>query len=174
LFLRLPDGGRVTPPPTPKPKRHQSQTERDIAGLAAKREREAAPAFIEEELTGQYEGEELAEMRATRRPMPTRISRLEQKHDDLAKSVGETREIVAEMSGKLDVLPSLVDAVKGMAERASTREHVTFTAQVDVDKARQLDSIDASKGKRDLYLKVAGVLLTGGLLGKLLQMAGIL
>jgi hypothetical protein len=111
--------------------RHQSQTERDIAGMAARRERQAAPRgvpeFVAEELTGNYEGEELARMRA-RRPTPHRLALLETKHDDLAGTVGEMRVDVARIDGKLDVLPELLSILRGKSvaqQAAHVTEHET-------------------------------------------------
>lgn len=120
-----------------------------------------------------HEVEERREIRS-KRGTDERIGRLEEKHDALHSTLTETRIVVAEMSGKLDVLPQLVDAVRGMADRSAAREHVTFTAQVDVDKARQLDNIDAKKDKRKLYMQIAGAVLGGGVLMKLLAAAGVL
>ncbi len=109
----------MTPPP--KPKRFQSQTERDHEGIAAKREREAAPPFVEPEITGNYTGEELAEMRATQRPMPTRISRLEQKHDSLDAKVGDIDTRTARMEGKLDTALALI--IPERSEAHKTERH---------------------------------------------------
>ncbi len=68
------------------------------------------PAFIEEEATGQCEGEALARIRA-RRPTSSRLRRLEEdrdadrrKHDELSETVTETRVLVGTMSGKLDTV----------------------------------------------------------------------
>lgn len=129
---------------------------------------------FEEDVTGQYDGDELDRLRAMR-PADQRIARLEKKHDDLTQVVTETRVIVGEMSGQLSVLPELISVVRESANRASQREHVTFTAQVDVDKARQLDSIEGKKANRQRITTIIGgavTLLTSGavihwLVGKL-------
>lgn len=148
----------------------QSQSERDFDGLAAKKEREAIPEErFDDPVTGNYEGEELRAMRE-KRPPADRISRLEEKHDELVKEVTETRLEVAAMSGKLEVLPRLVDLV----EKAADAQHLTFTAKVEVDKAEKLDAIDARKAKRQLIAKVAGLAaVAGAALGKLLHMLGV-
>ncbi len=86
-----------------KPKRFQTQTERDVQGMSARRARDAAAStFGDDEVTGQYEGEELHRMRA-RRPTVERIQRLEDKHDATLATVNK-------MSGKLDTLLELAGA----------------------------------------------------------------
>jgi outer membrane murein-binding lipoprotein Lpp len=151
-----------SPPPSRK-QRMQSQTERDHEGFAAKKERESAVPevrFPEEEITGKLQGEELAQARE-RRPTDERIGRLEQKHDQLASEVGGVRVAVATMAGKLEVLPELVKVVKDSAERAADREHVRFTAQVDIDKAQAEDVIDARRVRRRAVAKVVAGMLGG-------------
>lgn len=132
----------------PKPKRFQSQTERDAEGFAAKREREAAPPFVEPEITGNYTGPELAEMRATRRP-ETRLALLEEKqdkdreaHHELVSVVSDLRVDVAKMSVKLDALPQLV-------------------AMLSADKA---DALDARKHGRERLTKIIGGVFSAGVL----------
>lgn len=131
-------------------KRHQSQTERDMQGLAAKRDRESVPFEVPEEITGSYEGDELQEMRELR-PTDKRIGRLEQKHDSLARVVNDFRADigakVGEMSGKLDVLPKLVEMV-------SNAQHL-----------QAQDNLDARKHSRERVTKIIGgaiALVTSG------------
>lgn len=119
-------------------------------------------------ITGVHSGPELARARAAR-PTAERLERLEVKHDDLAKHVGDMRESVGKMAGQLEVLPKLVDAIEKSADRSAQREHVTFTAQVDVDKAGRIATIrdvaDAKKARRHLVTKIATgaiALLTSG------------
>lgn len=155
------------------PRRLQTSTERDLEGVAQRRARESTPIVsVPDEITGQYEGEELAAARA-RRPTAERVARLEVKHDALAGVVSDTREEVAKMSGKLDVLPDLVRAVQQSGERSAAREHVTFTAQVDVAKEREIDVIRARAGLRELLYRLLGFLGGGGLI-ELLHRLGIL
>lgn len=151
-------------PPPPPPKRLQSQTERDLDGLRARRERESAPIPVDgfDDLTGRYEGEELRTRRA-QRDTGKRVERLEEKHDELAEVVGDMRAELGKVSGKLDVLPELVSAVRDSARTAtarSDREHV--------------DQLDARKTKRDTVAKIAGGLLGGGLVVAVLQRLGVL
>ena len=87
----------------------QTATERDLAGAAERKRRDAAtPEYVCDDVTGQYQGEELREHRE-RRPVPDRITRLEEKHDSLVRVVGATREDVASMTGKLDAFLLVVE-----------------------------------------------------------------
>lgn len=114
------------------PKRLQSQTERDVAGYAALKERRRSPPAgvpveFPDEITGNYEGQDLARMRA-RRPTDKRLELVETKHDVLAKDVGELRVQAARIEGKLDVLPRLLELVEGKqtaANLAHANEHET-------------------------------------------------
>jgi hypothetical protein len=120
--------------------RQQSQTDRDMAGIAARRERErqriaalGVPVPVPEfgDITGQYEGVDLARARA-KRPTEDRLGRLETKHDDLAKVVGALEKGVANIDGKLDVLPQLLELLKGRHtdEHTTKRHGMTTRAKV--------------------------------------------
>src|SRR5262249_37993257 len=133
-----------------------------------------------DEITGKYEGEELEERRA-RRPTPERILRLERKHDELAADVKEVRqdvktverhlcevaERVAHVDGQMEILPKVVDEMRLATRAMQEREHVTFTAKLDLDKAKalgdqrvatqeKLDVIDARKARRRRVTKLIG------------------
>ena len=192
----------------------QSQDERDAKGFAARKEREGAvKELASEEITGRYEGEELSVRRA-QRPPDERFGRLEEKHDDLKKDVekkhdelkkdvsdvrsdvkvlsgqvGNMRSEVSGAVGKIDgqekVLSEMLSIVKKTADHAADRQHVTFTAMVDVDRAKelakvevnkeeQLDTIDAKKKKREMILKGVGLTASGGGLVELLHRLGVL
>ncbi len=149
---------------TPPPGKRRSQPHAIAVPVAG------APVEIAEEVTGVMSGPELRDARA-RRPTDERIGRLETKHDEVRADlkeltgdvkimgghVGDLRASVGEMSGKLEVLPELVEIVKGIADRAGQREHITLTAQVDVDKQRALEPLESARFRRKLILKVAGV-----------------
>jgi len=192
----------------------QSQDERDEEGFAARREREVVvKEFPSEEITGSYEGEELEARRSARAP-DERFGRLEnkhdelkhdveKKHDELKKDVSEVRSDVKGLSGqvsdmrsavsgavgKLDgqekLLTETLSIVKKTADHAADRNHVTFTAKVDVDRAQelakvevdkeqQLDTLDAKKTRRALILKGVGLAASGGGLIELLHRLGVL
>lgn len=62
----------------------QTQTERDVEGIAAKRAREAAaPEYVCEDITSKYEGEELRQARRSKRSTDERLEHLEDKNDKL-------------------------------------------------------------------------------------------
>ncbi len=109
-----------------KPRRHQTSTERDVQGLAARRERDAAvPAVVERDITGRYEGEELHRHRA-KRPTQDRIQRLEDKHDAVAKDVHEMR---GEVGAILRLAGEEADARRAReaaeaVEREKARSHI--------------------------------------------------
>ena len=166
-----------------------------------------------EEITGRYEGEELSDRRAER-PPDERFGRLEKKHDELKQDVekkhdelkkdvsdvrsdvkglsgqvSDMRSAVSGAVGKLDgqekLLTETLSIVKKTHEREADREHVTFTATVDVDRAKELakvevdkeeklDTIDAKKKKRELILKGVGLTASGGGLVELLHRLGVL
>lgn len=123
-------------------KRQQTQTERDLDGLAARRERARSAPFgvpvTFDEVTGNYEGEELAQMRA-RRPTDMRLRILEQKQDDdradhkaLVAKVDQIHVDVAGMRGELSVLPKLLDLLEGKEQTKrlgiSTRGKIIIAA----------------------------------------------
>lgn len=103
--------------------RHQTATERDLEGMAARRdrerEREAAaregvPHIVTDDVTGQYTGDELKEHRA-KRPTDQRVAHLEIKHDTLAATVVRIEVAQGLMTGKVDTI--LDFAAKADAER---------------------------------------------------------
>lgn len=115
------------------------------------------PEFVCEDITSQYEGDELRAKRA-KRPTKERIGRLETKHDELAQVVTEMRVEVASMSGKLDVLPRLVDAVQSATEQAASREQ-----------SKREDDLDERKNTRERVTKVIAFVLGGGFLMELIH-----
>ena len=169
--------------------------------------------FGGEEITGRYEGEELEERRAARSP-DERSARLETKHDELKKDVekkheelkkdvSEVRSDVKGLSGQVSDMRSAVSGAVGKLEgqeklltetlsivkkthdREANREHVTFTATVDVDRAKELakvevdkeeklDTIDAKKKRREVIAKGMGLFAGGGGLIEILHRLGVL
>jgi hypothetical protein len=203
----------------------QSQDERDAEGFAARKERDGSvKEFASEELTDRFEGEELKDRRALR-PPDERFSRLEDKHDELKKDVekkhdelkkdvsdvrsdvkalsgqvSDTRSAVSgavgQLAGQEKLLTETLAIVKKTHDREADREHVTFTATVDVDRAKELakvevdkvegiakvevdkeeklDTIDAKKKKRELIFKGVGLFTSGGGIVELLHRLGVL
>jgi hypothetical protein len=83
----------------------------------------AVPAFIEEEATGRYEGEDLKRIRAKRKT-DERVARLEDKHDSLAETVTEIRVDVGEMRAEVRTLVKHVEA-------ALTEQHQTERVRIN-------------------------------------------
>lgn len=112
---------------TPPKPRMQSQTERDLAGIQARKEREsqsAAPTVeISGEITGNYTGPELLAMRS-KRGTDERIGRLEEKHDTLVETVTEVRLDVREMRAEVRTLVKHVEA-------SLSEQHKTERVRID-------------------------------------------
>jgi len=152
----------------------QSHDERDMEGLAARKERDGTvKEFPAEEITGRYEGEELEARRSARSP-DERFSNLEKKHDELKQDVekkhdelkqdvrevrsdvkglsGQVADVRADVAGavaKLDgqekFLTETLSIVKKSAERHDDRAHLTLTAELDVDRAHKLAQVEVEK-----------------------------
>lgn len=219
------DNSRKTPPFGKPSSRMQSQDDRDMEGLAARREREAVVKdFSSEEITGRYEGEELEERRRARGP-DERFGRLEKKHDELRhdvekkhdelkKDVSDVRSDVKGLSGQVNdmrsdvsgavgkidgqetLLTEMLSLVKKSAEKSIERDHVTFTATVEVDKAQELaklevgkahelaeievikeekvDTVKAKSDRRKRNLAILGLLASGAGVIELLHRLGVL
>jgi hypothetical protein len=177
LALVTMSDSRKTPPPpllgSKRPTRGQSQDDRDTESFAALREREAqahAHAYVEfanEEITGKYEGEELAEKRRLRKDSD-RVERLEKKHDELKSDVKDVRSDVKQLSGQVGDLRADVAGAVGKIEgqevvltemlsivkKTAERDHVTFTAKVDVDKAHELADVEIDKATKLAHVEV--------------------
>lgn len=212
--LAMTDNSRKTPPPpaTSKKPRGQTQDERDMEGFAARREREAAALvsdYAADDLTGKYEGAELEEERDHRPPIE-RIKRLERKSDahktelkeirtdvkELSGHVSNLRADVAGFGGKIDGQESVLSEMLSIVKKGAEREHVTFTAQVEVDKERALSEVEVDKeralsevevdrqeqldkfakrdARRKLVVKGMGLLASGGGIVELLHRLGVL
>jgi hypothetical protein len=161
-------------PPPPKFRRLQSATEREAFSEAARREREAVPVEpVEEEDSRAYDVAERPVIRS-RRETGKRLEKLETFKDEAIESFSEFRVSIADIRGDQKAAAASLRAIEKHLDERQHKERITFAATVDVETAEKKDTIDARKGKRDLYLKILGGVLTGGVLGKLLHMAGIL
>jgi len=174
------DSSHRTPPlGSKKPLRMQSQDERDAEGMAARRGRDAiVKEFGNEEITGRYEGAELDDMRAQRLELE-RIGRLEKKHDELKRDVekkhdelkGDVKDVRADVkelsghvsdlrsevsgaTGKLDGQSNVLTELLGIVKKNAEREHVTFTAQVEVNKEQQLAQVEVNKEQQLATIEV--------------------
>jgi hypothetical protein len=125
--------------------RHQTQTERDFEGLAARREREAAPPVRDlEDLTDRHaaaeiDDGELAEMRALRAP-EDRIAKVERKADKLESAVTAVQISVGELKGGMETLIKLGTAAEAEREARHKRER---------EERQEKDDAEATKAKRE-------------------------
>ena len=107
----------------------------------------------------------------------------------LSAQVADVRTDVAGANGKLDgqekVLTEMLSIVKKTAIREADREHVTFTAMVDVDRAKelakvevdkeqQLEPFDKRRTRRRSVLRILSLLASGGGIIELLHRIGVL
>ncbi len=129
-----------------------------MASATSRRERQAAPVYVEPEATGNYEGEELRRIRA-RRPTPQRIERLEDKHDLLVVHVADLREGFGRVEGQLELL------VEQGKEQAIQR-----AADAELVRAEKLDVVAGRKWTRDQIGRVIAAVASGGVLTALLAL----
>ena len=112
-------------------------------------DKHATPEFIAEDVTGQYQGEELARFRA-RRPTDERIGRLEAKHDKLVETVGAVDKTVANMAGKLETFLETIAADR-------REQHQTERMRIG-SRAKVIIAIVGAIGKA---IGVVGTMLAG-------------
>lgn len=156
------------------PKRPASDVDRDVL-VPKHRAQSPAVEFIDEECTGKYEAEELfAARRARAKADPaSRIAMLEADQKQMGEDVNEIKLSIVRIEGDQKATNTSLSGIERSLERMAQREHVTFTARVDVEKAQALDVIDAKKTRRQLWLKAFGLVSLGGAIGKLLHWVGI-
>lgn len=146
-----------------------------------------AVAFVDEECTGKYEGEELLEMRRARAEEDPagRIALLETDQKKLAGDVTAIMLSVVEIKGDQKTQNATLAGMAKTLDRLAQLDHLTLTTKLEVDRAQQtaavqvdtaekIDAIDARKAKRQLIVKVAGLAgLLGMAAGKLLHWLGV-
>lgn len=121
------------------PKRLQTQTERDEASWAARKEREATPEPVDEDVTGQYSGEALRVMRS-RRPTDRRLGRLEEKHDELSEELTKLRIQQGATDSKVDTLLDLATKAESARQEREDRETRADEARVARDDKQRRDA----------------------------------
>lgn len=138
------------------------------------------PPHPDDEYTDKHDRGEISddELYAGRSKRPTdkRLDKLESFKDqmlaikdDFVDRLGKVEVAVADMGGQFKIIPDLIDTMKNATIAMQQQQHVTFTAQVDVEKAQALGAVKvkeikagteaaASKAKWAAILKlVAGV-----------------
>lgn len=154
--------------PDSPPKSPRALTDPSIASAKALRERQSQPQavpvgeFDEEDNTERHDLETLEGKRAVKqlrasRTTEQRLEKLEDKHDRLDRTV-------AKMSGQMDGQDKVLENIERSIANLSAREHVTFTAQVDVEKNRAIENAKAPGQRRDLAIKIVALLGTIGTL----------
>ncbi len=146
-----------------------------MAGLAAKREREdATPAdFASEEDSMAHDIPVRRAMRAGRKTEP-RLEKLEAFKDLATAEFADIKVALADVRGDQKAQTVTLSNIEKHLSESRHRERVTFEAHVDVDTAKQIDVIDAQKAKRQLWLKVAGIFTSGGIVFEILHRIGVL
>lgn len=77
------------------------------------------------------------------------VGSLKEDFKETAAHVGDLRATVGAISGKLDILPSVVE----LATMRRQEEHVVVTARVDVEKHAELAKIDETSAQKKAYLE---------------------
>lgn len=157
LTIGVGDEQQRRPPRVP---RVQTVTERDFEGIRARQERAAAVVtVVEEDITGNYEGEELQRRRALRDPDPSdRVGRLEHKHDKLVAEVAGMRGTLGELKGGIETLVKMGAASEAERERRSKQEADDRRLQEERKAATELRLAEERARRRLFVLRLIPVL----------------
>jgi len=134
-----------------------------------------AEAWEDEDATDRFDlglitAEQLAKARAHRPPavrladIEHRQGELERAHKETAKIASDTQLAVSEVKGQLNGQDRVLENIQQSVQQLAAREHVTFTASVDVAKHKEIVATDTSaeakkeRGKR--FTAAIGVALT--------------
>lgn len=149
------------------------------------------PEHIPEDITGNYQGEELRQARA-RRPTDKRIEKLEEKNDDDRKEFGEFKDsvnrrfsqldvAVADLGGQFKLVPELFESLKeelkaNREELKASREneHLVVKQTFDIGTREAVSRIEtktfAAQAKWKIALKIATGLTSAGVLGAIIAL----
>lgn len=141
--------------------------------------RAGVPETWDDGITGNYDGDDLRRMRAMRED-GDRLARLEDKDDKheedisaIKDSLADVKLSVADIRGEQKATTVAMRGIERTLERMAAREHVEYSADADVKKAKRLDTINAGADKRKFWLSIGTALIGGGALGKLLHWLGV-
>jgi hypothetical protein len=150
--------------------RIMSDTERANIGAARRRSAVGIPAFVQEELTGNYSGPELAERRAAR-PTDKRFEKLETFKDTTTAEIGAIKMSIVkiESDGKLTAA-GIASIEKMLTEERLERqhrerleleqEHKVETAERVADvEVRKSKTIDTNKARIERVTKIVGAVI---------------
>jgi len=154
-----------------------------MAGMHARSQRlqSAVPVEIPSEITGQYEGDQLAEVRAMRKP-DDRFERLEIKHDKLDakvetldQKVDRVEIAIATVGGKMDLLPQMFQNLHDEMKTKREEGHVILKQTLEIDGHEAKARIDTKKTAAESKWKIAVAIVTGvtsaGVLGAIIALA---
>jgi hypothetical protein len=162
-----------------KLRRLQTQTERDFDGLAAKATRDAIrpnqPESWNEDITGNYEGEELARMRATKRSPDERFELLDRHRDETKVELQGIKLDVSNLRGDISTLKGTVGEIKGQMEvwprihdqldTLLKRDHVKLEAKIDIERQKTAAEIEERRADRAARRKLWGEIIAKIMLG---------
>ena len=125
------------------------------------------PAFMHEDITARYDGEELKKKRAGR-STEERFEILEEKSDKQGDRIGKLEVAVADFGGQFKIIPDLVDAMKDATKTLQSRDHLIVTTRTEIDKAQELGdvavktaekvgNVEIKKDKWKLLLKLGAI-----------------
>lgn len=118
-----------------RPRRAGSMSDADRALESRARRRSpvlGVPATSwDDDITGQYQGEDLAQARA-RRPTVQRLARLEAKQDEDRGNLHELAVGLAGIRGELKVLPELVELIKSKSNNEHQTRRLSMTTRARV------------------------------------------
>lgn len=178
--------GRPPPmprPPTPRPRTsddrdvHRTKTPPRGVGLTE------PPVFVEDDVTGNYSGEDLRRIRGQRRT-DRRFERLEEKSDEDRKVLGDLKDEVKDLKGDVKGLTAgvtgLTNEVKILADVVRQEREVDITTRVEMHKgaireafeerrSERDDKQDARKVRRWTVAKVVAGVFSAGALGAIVH-----
>ncbi len=120
----------------------------------------ASPESWDEPITGNYTGPELEAMRK-KRPTDQRIGRLETKADNLEIKVDALTTAVANIDGKLEVVPRLVSLLETVVGSKVAGDNAKLTATLEIGKATATDQLEENKERRARWSKTWTQILAG-------------
>ncbi len=117
--------------------------------------------FAPEEITGVIKDAEALKAARAKRPTEERLGRLEDKHDALDGKLDKLVVDVALISGKLDVVPTLVGLLTKVVDGEVAGDQAKLTATLEINKAQSADQLKDNEVKRKFLDGLATKALAG-------------
>jgi hypothetical protein len=129
--------------------------------------------FLDEDFSETRDPDDLPTLREGR-PIKIRLRHIEKNQDEIRAEVttiktglGKVETSVGNISGKLEIVPQLVETMQSAISALQSREHVTVTAlaarvdvetakkeaEIEVDRVQKLDKVKGNEAKRDWVSK---------------------